>query len=117
MDLDSPVRQAFDDLTDARLDWADMGEVYDKVIIGDDAYEFVKGRENFRARMHEYFPGEQKAIDRYLDLLRSTVRRAGLFFAEKGLPQPMARVAGGLMRWPLLRYARKTTRETLEGSH
>ncbi|NHZ73558.1 MAG: NAD(P)-binding protein [Nitrospirae bacterium] len=114
MDLDSPVRQAFDDLTGAELDWADMGEVYDKVLIGDDSYDFVKGREEWRSRMHEYFPAERQAIDRYLDLLRSTFRRTGLFFAEKAMPEPMARVAGGLMRWPLMRRARKNTRETLE---
>ena len=88
MDLKSPLRQAFDDLTDAKLDWADMGEVYDRVIIGDDAYDFVKGRESFRARMHEYFPSERGAIDRYLDLLSSTVRRTGLFFAEKPCRHP-----------------------------
>ena len=114
MDPDSPVRQAFDDLTNAQLDWADMGSVYDRVIIGDDAYDFVKGKENWRARMHGYFPEDREAIDRYLDLLRSTYRRAGLFFAEKAMPPFMANLAGGLMRRPLMRRARKSTRETLE---
>jgi len=114
MDPNSPVRQAFDDLTDAKLEWADMGEVYDKIIIGDDTYEFVKGREQWRARMHGYFPSERDAIDRYLDLLRSTYRKAGLFFAEKSVPPFVASLVGGLMRRPLLRRARRTTRETLE---
>lgn len=114
MNPDSPVRQAFDDLTDAKLEWADMGEVYDRIIIGDDAYDFVKGREAFRARMQEYFPAERDAIDRYLDLLRSTYRRAGLFFAEKAMPPLVANLAGGLMRRPLMSRARRTTRDTLE---
>ena len=114
MDPASPVRQAFDDLTNAQLEWADMGEIYDKVIIGDDEYEFVKGKENWRARMHEYFPDDREAIDGYLDVIRSTVRRAGLFFAEKSVPLLVSRLAGGLMRRPVLRRARKTTRETLE---
>ena len=114
MDPASPVRQAFDDLTNAQLEWADMGEIYDKVIIGDDEYEFVKGKENWRARMHEYFPDDREAIDGYLDVIRSTVRRAGLFFAEKTVPTLVSRLAGGLMRRPVLRRARKTTRETLE---
>jgi len=114
MDPASPVRQAFDDLTNAQLEWADMGEVYDKVIVGDDEYEFVKGRENWRARMHEYFPDDREAIDGYLDVLYSTVRRAGLFFAEKSVPPLVSRLAGGLMRRPVMRRASKTTRETLE---
>ena len=33
----------------------------DKVIVGDDEYEFVRGRESWRARMHEYFPNDQEA--------------------------------------------------------
>ena len=114
MDPDSPIRQAFDDLTDAQLEWADMGEVYDRIIIGEDAYDFVKGREAWRSRMHEYFPAEREAIDGYLDLLRSTYRKAGLYFAEKSVPPLLARLAGGLMRRPLLRRAGRTTRETLE---
>ncbi len=114
MDPDSPIRQAFDDLTDAQLEWADMGEVYDRIIIGEDAYDFVKGREEWRARMHGYFPAEREAIDGYLDLLRSTFRRAGLFFAEKTVPPLVANLAGGLMRRPLMRRARRTTRDTLE---
>ena len=114
MDPDSPARLAFDDLTNAQLDWADMGDVYDKVIIGDDEYEFVKGKKNWRARMHEYFPDDRDAIDGYLNVLRSTVRRAGLYFAEKSLPPFVSSIAGGLMRRPVLRRASKTTRETLE---
>ena len=114
MESHSPIRQAFDDLTNGKLDWADMGETYDRIIIGDDSYDFVKGRENFRAQLHEYFPDERAAIDRYIELVRAAVRKAGLFFAEKAVPQPVAKVAGGLMRRPLMQLAKKTTRETLE---
>ena len=110
----SPIRTAFDDLTDDQLDWADMGEVYDRVWIGDDSYDFVKGRENFRAKLHGYFPEEREAIDQYIELVRTIVRKSGLYFAEKAVPQPIAKVAGGLMRRPLMKLAGKTTRETLE---
>ena len=92
-----------------------MGEVYDRIIIGDDTYDFVKGRENFRARLHEYFPEDRDAIDRYIELVRTTVRKAGLFFAEKAVPKPVAKVAGGAMRRPLMKLASRTTRETLDG--
>jgi len=114
MDPRSPIRQAFDDLTDGQLDWADMGPIYDRVVIGDDSYDFVKGRERFRARMQDYFPDERGAIDHYMELVRSTVRKAGLFFAEKAVPQPIAKVVGGVMRRPLMRLAEKTTRQALE---
>ncbi len=113
LDLDSSLRQLFDDVTNAKLAWADMGDVYDRVVIGDDTYDFVKGKDNFRQRLKEYFPSEQRAIDRYLAELDATVRRAQLYFTEKCLPVFASRLVGGLMRWPLLRKAQRTTLETL----
>ncbi len=101
MDLDSPLRRLFDDVTNAELQWADMGEVYDRIIIGDDRYDFVKGKEPFRQRLQEYFPSQRRAVDRYLHEVETAVRRAGLYFAEKCLPRTLSAVIGGLMRWPL----------------
>ncbi|MCC9606281.1 NAD(P)/FAD-dependent oxidoreductase [Blastopirellula sp. JC732] len=112
-DLDAPLRTLLDDVTDAQLEWADMGEVYDRIIIGDQTYDFVKGRENFRQRLHDYFPNERTAIDRYLQEVDATSDRARMFFAEKALPVFLSRLVGGLMRWPLLRKAKRTTLETL----
>jgi all-trans-retinol 13,14-reductase len=40
-------------------------------------------------------------------------RASGLYFAEKAIPRPIARLAGGLMRAPFLRWARRTTLEVL----
>ena len=50
------IRKMFDYVSNNQLEWADMGEVYDKIIIGDKTYDFVKGVENFKAQMIEYFP-------------------------------------------------------------
>jgi all-trans-retinol 13,14-reductase len=107
------MRRAFDHLTDGELEWADMGDVYDTIIIGDDRYELVKGRRNWRARMLDYFPGEDAAIDGYLDRVARTVKASRLYFAEKAVPGPVARLAGPLMRYPMMRHARKTTLEVL----
>jgi all-trans-retinol 13,14-reductase len=112
-DADSPMRQLFDAISNGRLEWSDMGDVYDKIIIENDAYEFPRGREAFREQMHAYFPAERDAIDAYIARVVGTVRRAGLYFAEKSLPAPLSRLIGGAMRWPLLRRAKRTTRETL----
>ena len=38
----SHLRKIFDYITDGELKWADMGEVYDRIVIGDREYEFVK---------------------------------------------------------------------------
>ena len=109
----SLLRRVFDHLTDGELAWADMGEVYDTIVIGDDRYELVAGRERFRARMHEYFPSRRAEIERDLDLVQSAARTTRRYFLEKALPGPLARVAGPLLRAPALREAKKTVREVL----
>jgi all-trans-retinol 13,14-reductase len=39
----SPVRAVFDHLTDGRLQWHAMPDVYDRVILGRREYEFLSG--------------------------------------------------------------------------
>jgi len=108
----SLMRRLFDHLTDGALAWADLGEVYDKIIIGGDEYDFVAGREAWRRRMHGYFPAERGVIDAYLERLRATVRTTRRFFLEKVIP-PVLSFAGAPLRWPALREARRTVREVL----
>jgi len=110
----SVMRRLFDFVTDGELEWADMGEVYDRIIIDDRSYDFVKGRERFRETMHGHFPNEVDAIDRYLERIDSANKKAQLFFAEKAVPRVISSLFGGLMRRPLVKEARATTREVLE---
>jgi all-trans-retinol 13,14-reductase len=111
----SPLRAVFDHLTDGQLQWQAMPDVYDRVFLGGREYEFPSGRERLRARLKEYFPSEGPAIDGYFRAVRSAIRWSGLFFASKAVPGPVERVAGALMRAPFLRYASRTTAETLAG--
>ena len=39
----SPVRALFDEISEGTLRWARMPDVYDRVILGDDAYDVVPG--------------------------------------------------------------------------
>ena len=107
------LRRAFDHLTDGQLGWASLGDVYDTIIVGDDRYPFVAGRERFRQTMHERFPNERDAIDRYLQLIRETVHASKKFFLEKALPPLLGAVASPLLRGPAMRHARKTVREVM----
>ena len=56
------ARRMFDFITDGELEWADMGDVYDRIILGERSYDFVKGFENFRRAdcMHVYFPSDSR---------------------------------------------------------
>ncbi|MBL4634594.1 MAG: NAD(P)/FAD-dependent oxidoreductase [Kofleriaceae bacterium] len=48
------LRRVFDDISDGNIEWEDMGEVYDTIVIGDDRYDLVKGRDNFKRKLKEY---------------------------------------------------------------
>ena len=95
---ESGIRKLFDEITGGRLEWQPMGEVYDTVVVGEERFEYVAGRENWRQRMHEYFPTEGEAIDRYLDLVKETTRGARSYFGSKALPGAAAAFAGPFMR-------------------
>jgi all-trans-retinol 13,14-reductase len=103
----------FDHITGGRLKWSAMPDVYDRVRMAGREYEFVVGLERFRDKLKSYFPGESAAIDRYLQVVHSCAGRTSMYFAEKALPRPIARLAGPLMRGPFLRWARRTTASVL----
>ena len=103
-------------LTQGKLEWADMGEIYDRVLFGEEEFPFRKGKENFRSDMKGHFPdaADQRAIDQYLDLVNQANKAGQTFFAEKALPPVAAKIAGGQMRKGFLRFASQTTREVME---
>jgi len=104
----SLMHRVFDHLSDGQLEWADMGEVYDTVVINNDRYEFLKGEQAFVARMKEYFPKYSQAIDSYMARIKNAARHSSMFFMEKALPNFLATLMGPAMRWPAMRDARRT---------
>jgi all-trans-retinol 13,14-reductase len=115
LDPDASVRKAFDYLTDAKLTWSPMPDVYDRVMVGGQAYDFVTGVDRFRERMKGYFPKETGAIDKYIAAVQSAAKAGNLYFAEKVMPRFPAFLAGGLLRAPFMRWAKQTTAEILGG--
>jgi all-trans-retinol 13,14-reductase len=108
------ARRIFDHITDGALAWADMGEVYDTIVLGDERFELRRGREALRDELVRRFPNERAAIDAYFALVKKAVKTTQLFFAEKAIPGPLAFAFGGLMRRPAMAFTRRTTREVLE---
>ena len=109
----SVVKRLFDYITDGQLKWADMGEVYDKIIIGDDAYDLVKGVDNFKEKMTAYFPDEEQAIEAYVRLVFASTKTAQKFYMDKALPHLVSKVMGHSMRQPYYHFSDKTTYEVL----
>jgi all-trans-retinol 13,14-reductase len=109
----SPVRAMFDHLSEVRLEWSPMPDVYDRIRIEGNEYEFVSGLANFRERLKSYFPGDAPAIDRYIAAVLACTNAMGRFFAEKAVPAAIARLVGSFLRAPFLRWANRTTAEVL----
>lgn len=109
----SLIRKIFDYITDSRLEWADMGEVYDKIIIGEDAYDLVKGVTQFKHQLGTYFPNEKHAIEKYVNLVFAANKTARNFYMEKATPSLLSRLGGAIMRQPFHKYSDQTTYEVL----
>jgi len=110
----SVLKRLFDYVSDGNLKWADMGEVYDKIVIGDKHYDFVKGVQNFKDKLGSYFPGEEKAIEEYVNLVFEATKTSQKFYMEKALPNLVSKVIGGSMRKPFLKFSDRTTYDVLK---
>lgn len=114
-DRESLLRRVFDRITDGQLAWAQMPDVYDRVIIGDRIYDLVSGVERFRHRLKEYFPEQSAAIDSYIAAVRAVRSKIDLYSMEKAIPGPIAFLIGSFLRRPFLRWANRTTSDVLRG--
>lgn len=109
----SAIRKMFDYISNNQLEWADMGEVYDRIIIGEKEYDFVKGVDNFKEKMLSYFPEEEKAIEEYVNLVFAANKAMSKYYIDKALPDLASMFIGGVMRRGYLKYSDKTTYEVL----
>lgn len=111
----SMIRRVFDVISDGNLDWAPMDARYDRIILGDKTYDYVAGREEFKAEIKQHFPEEAAAIDRYVDLLSEVSAKVPRFFAGQALPRSLGVLYNKLRRYWLPDYFFKPTLEVLEG--
>ena len=93
---------------------ATHARVYDRIIVGERRYDFAAGIEKFRDRLKQWFPSEGNAIDAYIAAVQACNRASSLYYAEKAIPGPAARLAGGLMRARYMRWATRTTLDVLK---
>jgi all-trans-retinol 13,14-reductase len=92
-------------LTDGRLEWASLGEVYDQFDFPDGVrIGFPDHPHKFRDRLVEAFPDEEAAIDAYLVAVREVGQAMKGFFLARTMPgwtapaaRFMARKAKALM--------------------
>jgi all-trans-retinol 13,14-reductase len=109
----STMRKAFDYVTNGKLQWDDMGEIYDQTIIEGDVYNFIKGKEPQITQMIAYFPEEEAAIRAYYQLIDKVSADAGSYFAEKTMPDWLSKLVGYKLQRKFYEYSNKTTYDVL----
>ncbi len=109
----SAIKRIFDYISNNKLKWADMGDVYDRIIIGDKEYDFVKGVGNFKAKLIEYFPEEELAIEEYVRQVFAANKAMGGYYRDKVMPNLFSVFFGNYMRKNYLKYSDRTTYEVL----
>lgn len=110
-----------DQLTDGKLQWVTLDDIYDVLAMGKE-YEtkyFVKtGREKQICSFIEQFPKEEKAIRQFYQKMDEAVKCSTTLSFLKVLPKPLVRLllSSGLVHWfcPSLKYLTKTVKDVLD---
>ncbi|KAM4039382.1 all-trans-retinol 13,14-reductase [Anomaloglossus baeobatrachus] len=117
----SPSRILVDQLTDGQLQWSLMDNPFDVVVLGDPnngrRYNMKSGRKAYAEELKKKFPGEDKAIDDFLSLVKKVAGRVQDMVILKMLPRPISRFLcfTGLLNLfsPFYRYASRNVTEVV----
>lgn len=107
-------RLVFDLITNNKLTWEPMTDVYDRVVIGEKEYQFVRGRENLSKKLKGYFPDDTKAIDRYLFLVRKVGLLTPIYLGGQGMPKSFANYFNRVRNIIFPKEMQMTTQQVLE---
>lgn len=110
----SVIRRVFDVISAGQLQWAPMDAHYDHIVIGDQAFRYLAGRDEFKAEIKRHFPEEGAAIDRYVELISEVSQKIPRFFAGQALPRPLGVLYNRLRRRLFPAYFFQSTRQVLE---
>ncbi len=110
----SPLRRIFDVISEGRLEWAPMDDIYDRIIVNGRSYDFPAGRDNFVAAMKGYFPDEAAAIDAYVELVDSVARAARKLLAGQAMPPWLAKAYNITRGMQIPKQTLMKTRDVLE---
>lgn len=92
-------RRLYDFISGGKLKWAPMDAEYDRFYIGDKVFSAVAGRQQFRDNLVARFPMEERAIDRYMELLVKVGEGTNAHMMSR-LLKPWQR----LLAWPWLKW-------------
>lgn len=108
------ARRLFDFISNNELQWQAMDSTYDRIYLGEDSFDLVAGRNNFRDNLIKRFPEEKAAIDEYLFRLGRVADAMQHFTVERMLPSFMAKASRLVRERTMPDYFNRPTRQVLE---
>ncbi len=108
-------RSLFDFISNNQLQWAEMDPVYDRIILGEESFDFVAGKDNFKNELKKHFPEEASAIDAYVELIGKTNKYMGQITQLKALPKSLVALKGVFGKNKVPDYVFQDTYSVLKG--
>ncbi len=82
-------RRLFDLITEGRVNWNPLPDVYDVFVYPNLQVRVCKGEANFRCALIDAFPNERSNIEQYFRDLRSVIGWTNRYFMAKAAPAPL----------------------------
>lgn len=110
-----PSRRILDWLCHGRIDFADLGEVYDTLHFPDGfEWRFAGPEAAQRNALKERFPESAAGIDAFFAALAAASHSSSAVFAQRAMPELMGRLYGFWHEGDVRRWWGRTTAEVLE---
>ncbi|MDP7040428.1 MAG: NAD(P)/FAD-dependent oxidoreductase [Myxococcota bacterium] len=109
----STARKLFDFASDGKLEWAKMADNYDRIIFPDKSYDFNAPRQRFIDDLVGHFPGTQEKMEEYISAVDTVVRQGRPYFANKALPEWIAKMTYSTMTEKYFKLANRTTKDVI----
>ncbi len=107
------TRMMFDFVSDGQLQWAPMDENYDRFFFAGERFDVMAGKEPYVTALKQRFPGEEKAIDRYMSRVERVNSAIQVLSVEKLFNGPAAGLLKLARKTALPGYLNRTTYEVL----
>ena len=91
-------RRLFDLITEGRVRWNPLPDVYDVFVYPNLRFGACKGKANFRSALLDAFPNERSNIEQYFRNLKSATNWANRFIVAKAMPPLVAWMLGVVNR-------------------
>ena len=110
----SYLGRLLNNLTDGRLQWEPVGEVYDEFNFPDGfTIQFPNSKPAFRETLYDYFPDEREAIDRYLEMVKAAARSSAGYLQLRAGPSLLTMAARRKATKAAMPFINRTTADVL----